>query len=1151
MAHRRRALGLGFGCMMLAAWALAAHGAAHTIPKTEAAPVVDGDLSDRAWESAARFGPFLRYQGRVDNPTKQPAAVQSTALALYDDEALYIGVRCQEPDTKGIVAQDRERDAAAHLDDSVELFLAPGNRRGHYYHFVVNARNARVDQRNWGSPLQHDYAWDGEWQSATNVAPGQAWTAEMAIPWYNFAADLDDGTWRFNICRSRRVGGETEYSSVAFVTGSFHSIEEFAVLAAPNADFARLRGLDVADVRVPAYALTEEGYAYEVTGTVLNDADQARRVLVELTDRPADGEPSRVEVSVQVPAREAAPFRVTLPMPSPGTRTLKLRLLEPEGRRVLYVNAYAPETYPKMLTAFLDRHLYTDEKEARALFTLNIPGPKDAFVARVRVRADGEDITENSAMVTGDPTAVTVDLAQVPESTHPVRLEVYTDEGRPVAAQETVLRKQPPAPPGVREVKVDREQLCLRVDGEPLFPIGIYGVPERHLSTVAAVGFNIVLRWGTIGRPEDRCAYHQAAHEAGLYSIEVPTMFSTERLGYAREDFYEVFDAFIREELPGLVQEVRNEPSLLMYYGPDEPPHDETAREAVRFFNETVRQNDPYHPNQTLFCVAVPDWKGVYDVASMDFYGIGYKAPMIAVYEEVREQVSVTDRLRVPYVHVPLMEWCSASRRFLTGPMQTTQAYLAVIGGAKGIEWWIWPPRYKGNWQAIQRLGRELSALAPVLVQAIPQQEILYADRAMEDTVKLLVKAHEDKTYLIACNASPAPVQASLQLPKGYGGEARVWFEERELPVTDGALSDRFDGYGRHVYELGQSWPSGGTVTLDIETLPMPDKAAAREAEEPQAASRNLVVDPGLESGRMWRFSPGDPDQGGVTGAYTTERVNSGERAFAIKRPHGQGRAELAGWPVALEPRTQYVFGAYAMSMGGKASIDLLAPYPEGADLRRMHGIMVQDRTLGYMKYEMSFMTKDIPLRVTPVLRYEGGAGQAWFDDVFLYVDKRLDKNLAFNTGFERMIMPGWPDGWTSGYSIMDPGFIGAEDAPWALDEAVVHSGRYSLRMRREQDDPDEPEAFQYKRPEFPAGDYVLSAWLKADRPNLRLYLWVSWTGDTVRVGPEWKRYTVPIHMETGGRKHIQIRMRDAGTVWIDDVQLERGTEATPYAPGR
>ena len=76
---------------------------------------------------------------------------------------------------------------------------------------------------------------------------------------------------------------------------------------------------------------------------------------------------------------------------------------------------------------------------------------------------------------------------------------------------------------------------------------------------------------------------------------------------------------------------------------------------------------------------------------------------------------------------------------------------------------------------------------------------------------------------------------------------------------------------------------------------------------------------------------------------------------------------------------------------------------------------------------------------------------------------------------------------------------------------------------------------------------YTLSAWMKTDAEAVPVKL-----GDSlVTVTRDWRRYSVPFVNQ--GRSlyddMVNIIPQAKGTLWIDAVQLEAGTDATDYRP--
>jgi len=92
-----------------------------------------------------------------------------------------------------------------------------------------------------------------------------------------------------------------------------------------------------------------------------------------------------------------------------------------------------------------------------------------------------------------------------------------------------------------------------------------------------------------------------------------------------------------------------------------------------------------------------------------------------------------------------------------------------------------------------------------------------------------------------------------------------------------------------------------------------------------------------------------------------------------------------------------------------------------------------------------------------------------------------------------------------------------------------------------------------------PGADYTLSAYMKADSEDLVGALSIRQAfqrslRQEVKLTTKWQRYTFSFQPQADQifaalGPDLEASKREAGTVWIDGVQLEKGSEATPYRP--
>ena len=172
---------------------------------------VDGRLDEPAWQAVPWSAPFVDIDG------VRPVRHLTQMKVLWDDRALYIAARLDEPDVWATITT---RDAVIFQDDDFEVFLDPGGDTHEYYELEVNALGTAWDlflvkPYRDGGPALH--AWDiaglavGVDVRGTINRPGdrdEGWTVELALPWDILReaspgrrAPRDGEQWRLNFSR--------------------------------------------------------------------------------------------------------------------------------------------------------------------------------------------------------------------------------------------------------------------------------------------------------------------------------------------------------------------------------------------------------------------------------------------------------------------------------------------------------------------------------------------------------------------------------------------------------------------------------------------------------------------------------------------------------------------------------------------------------------------------------------------------------------------------------------------------------------------------------------------------------------------------------------------------------------------------------------
>jgi hypothetical protein len=156
---------------------------------------LDGAMSEEAWRGAEPVGAFVQRQ-----PTEGgPPTHRTEARILYDDTALYIGVRAfdSEPDRILGFLTRRDTDSAS---DWIRVLIDSYHDRRTAYEFNVNPVGVKRDKYRFNDN-NDDSSWDAVWDVAV-LRDADGWGAEFRIPYSQLRfSSGTDGTLGFAIVR--------------------------------------------------------------------------------------------------------------------------------------------------------------------------------------------------------------------------------------------------------------------------------------------------------------------------------------------------------------------------------------------------------------------------------------------------------------------------------------------------------------------------------------------------------------------------------------------------------------------------------------------------------------------------------------------------------------------------------------------------------------------------------------------------------------------------------------------------------------------------------------------------------------------------------------------------------------------------------------
>src|SRR3954468_1935678 len=134
--------------------------------RTPTAPAIDGRLDDAVWNLAQ---PDDRFTQRFPRDGAAPAH-RTTLRVLYNDSAIYVGVRMEDDEADKIVARLARRD---HVVESDFVTIGLDSRHDHStgYFFTLNAAGVQLDGTFYDDNSV-TYDWDAVWEGAVSRDAG-------------------------------------------------------------------------------------------------------------------------------------------------------------------------------------------------------------------------------------------------------------------------------------------------------------------------------------------------------------------------------------------------------------------------------------------------------------------------------------------------------------------------------------------------------------------------------------------------------------------------------------------------------------------------------------------------------------------------------------------------------------------------------------------------------------------------------------------------------------------------------------------------------------------------------------------------------------------------------------------------------------------
>jgi Domain of unknown function (DUF5916)/Carbohydrate family 9 binding domain-like len=196
-------------CVLVARVAAAVDPRIVTVSETRTPITLDGVLDEAAWVSAEPATDFVQAEPHEG----QAATERTTVRLLFDRDALYVGIRCDDVMASALIVNDIRKDFTPGEQDTFELLLDTFADRRNGFVFATNPAGAKSDTQIANEGRDVNTSWDAVWSVATKVDAG-GWSAEMQIPFKTLRFEPGEGRiWGANFSRRIRRKNEVDYWS--------------------------------------------------------------------------------------------------------------------------------------------------------------------------------------------------------------------------------------------------------------------------------------------------------------------------------------------------------------------------------------------------------------------------------------------------------------------------------------------------------------------------------------------------------------------------------------------------------------------------------------------------------------------------------------------------------------------------------------------------------------------------------------------------------------------------------------------------------------------------------------------------------------------------------------------------------------------------
>ena len=167
---------------------------------------IDGHIDEAVYSETEPVVDFIQTEPDLGKPSTE----KTDLWVLFDDNNIYVSVRCWETQPDRMIVNVMQRDSANLMqNENFGFMIDPFHDQRNALMFMVNPIGGRTDGQVVDRQYNRD--WNAVWEVKT-ARFDKGWSAEFAIPFKSIRyAEGDNQVWGFNARRIDRWKSETSH----------------------------------------------------------------------------------------------------------------------------------------------------------------------------------------------------------------------------------------------------------------------------------------------------------------------------------------------------------------------------------------------------------------------------------------------------------------------------------------------------------------------------------------------------------------------------------------------------------------------------------------------------------------------------------------------------------------------------------------------------------------------------------------------------------------------------------------------------------------------------------------------------------------------------------------------------------------------------